>query len=134
MSRNRMKNSQSLHWMGVVKWVLIVGLLSLLGLSYMLCKNRNLHMAQEVTELQKKLATIKTRNATLEVDLEKMKGLDELQQRLAAMRSTLVKLGDPRVTWERRDQSTRMRLAHIVHLNSMNSPMAVDTPPATPSH
>ena len=28
MSRNRMKNSQSLHWMGVVKWVLIAGLLA----------------------------------------------------------------------------------------------------------
>ena len=36
MSRNRMKNSQSLHWMGVVKWILIVGLMSVLGLSYML--------------------------------------------------------------------------------------------------
>ena len=31
MSRNRMKNSQSLHWMGVVKWVLIFLMLAGLG-------------------------------------------------------------------------------------------------------
>ena len=45
MSRNRLKNSQSLHWMGVMKWVLIAGLLSGLGLFYMLSKNQNLHLA-----------------------------------------------------------------------------------------
>ena len=31
MSRNRMKNSQSMHWMGVVKWVLIFLMLAGLG-------------------------------------------------------------------------------------------------------
>ncbi len=52
MSRNRMKNSQSLHWMGVVKWVLIASLVSGLGLTYMLCKNQNLHLAAETRRLQ----------------------------------------------------------------------------------
>jgi hypothetical protein len=47
MSRNRMKNSQSLHWMGVVKWILIAGLLAGLGLCYMICKNQNLHLAEK---------------------------------------------------------------------------------------
>ena len=52
MSRNRMKHSQSLHWMSVVKWILIAGLLSGLGLSYMLCKNQNLHLAAESLRLR----------------------------------------------------------------------------------
>lgn len=113
MSRNRMKNSQSLHWMGVVKWILIVGLMSVLGLSYMLCKNQNLHVAEETHRLQLQLDAIQNRNAGLAFDLEKMKSQRELERRLVQMRSTLVRLDDMRLTVVRRDQSTRMRLARI---------------------
>ena len=63
MSRNRMKNSQSLHWMGVVKWILIAGLLAGLGLGYMICKNQNLHLAEETHGVQKQLDAIEARNA-----------------------------------------------------------------------
>lgn len=113
MSRNRMKNSQSLHWMGVMKWILIVGLLSVLGLSYMLCKNQNMHVAEETHRLQLQLNAIENRNAALAFDLEKMKSSRELERRLVQMRSSLVRLDDMRLTVVRMDQSTRMRLARI---------------------
>src|SRR5260221_9657721 len=73
MSRNRMKNSQSLHWMGVMKWILIAGLLSALGLFYMLSKNQNLHLAEETHKLQLELDAIVKRNEVLALDLEGMK-------------------------------------------------------------
>jgi hypothetical protein len=94
MSRNRMKNSQSLHWMGVVKWVLIAGLLSVLGLSYMLCKNQNLHLAEETRRLDVQLDGIQKRNDQLTYDLDMMKSPGRLARRLAQMHSGLVRLSD----------------------------------------
>ena len=94
MSRNRVRNSQSLHWMGVVKWVLIAGLLSVLGLSYMLCKNQNLHLAQETYRLEQQLDSIQERNQQLAYDLETLKSPIRLQRRLAQMHSSLVRLSD----------------------------------------
>ena len=93
MSRNRMKNSQSLHWMGVIKWILIAGLLSVLGLGYMLCKNQNLHLAEETHLAQKQLNAIEARNEELAADLRAMKSLKLLERRLAQMHSDSRALG-----------------------------------------
>jgi len=113
MSRNRMKNSQSLHWMGVLKWILIAGLLAGLGLCYMICKNQNLHLAQKTHDEQKLLETIEARNSELALDLQSMKSMAVLKRRLAQMHSTLVAWGDPTANWVRLDQNTRARLARI---------------------
>ena len=139
MSRNRMKNSQSLHWMGVVKWVLIAGLLAGLGLCYMLCKNQNIHLAEETHRAQKQLAAIEARNAELESDLQNMKGLKLLQRRLAQMHSTLVSWGDPRASWARLDQNTRARLAGMgtmpkATLNLDAYPVVSNSQPQTTEH
>ena len=113
MSRNRMRNSQSLHWMGVVKWILITGLLAGLGLAYMICKNQNLHLAQNAQDYQKQLDAIEARNAELAADLQGMKSMKLLERRLVLIRSTLVPWGDARANWVRLDQNTRARLARI---------------------
>ena len=114
MSRNRLKNSQSLHWMGVVKWVLILGLLSVLGLSYMFCKNQNLRLADQRLKLVRTLNSIEQRNTALGLDLEMMKSPALLKRRLAQNHSTLVALYDPRMiahVYRMEGQSTRMILA-----------------------
>ena len=113
MSRNRMRNSQSLHWMGVLKWILIAGLLAGLGLCYMICKNQNLHLAAEAQRVRKQLDAIEARNAELAADLQGMKSFKLLERRLAQMHSTLVPWGDARASWVRLDQNTRARLARI---------------------
>lgn len=123
MSRNRLKNSQSLHWMVVLKWVLIVGLVSILGLSYMFCKNQNLHIAAETHTLQLQLDKIKMRNSELSLDLEGMKSPGELQRRLVRMGSSLVNFSDMRLTVVRRDESTRARIAR----NNGSSPVVADS-------
>ena len=114
MSRNRMRNSQSLHWMGVLKWVLILGMGSILGLSYMFCKNQNLRLADETQTLRKKLDRIDRQNTTLALDLEMMKSPELLKRRLTQMRSSLVPLYDPRMlahVMRMEGQSTRIKLA-----------------------
>jgi hypothetical protein len=113
MSRNRMKNVQSLHWMGVVKWILIAGLLAGLGLCYMICKNQNLHLAEQTRIYQRQLDAINARNDELTADLESMKSMKLLERRLTLMHSSLVAWGDPRANWLREDQNVRARLARI---------------------
>jgi hypothetical protein len=113
MSRNRMRNSQSLHWMGVVKWVLIAGLLAGLGLGYMICKNQNLHLAEETHHVQKQLDAIEARNADLALDLQSMKSMALLKRRLVQIHSTLISWGDPRANWVPWEQNTRARLVRI---------------------
>jgi hypothetical protein len=114
MSRNRMKNSQSLHWMGVVKWVLIAGMLSVLGLSYMLCKNQNLHLAEETRRLELQRETIQKRNDQLTYDLDMMKSAGRLQRRLAQMHSGLVRLSDGTLPVEQMDnQEIRTTVAQM---------------------
>jgi hypothetical protein len=113
MSRNRMKNSQSLHWMGITKWILIFSLLAGLGLCYMLQKNQNLHLAAEKLTVEQQLAAIKARNEVLKNDLDHMKSPAVLQRRLALMRSPLIKWGEPGANWLPWEQHTRAMLAHI---------------------
>ena len=128
MSRNRMKNSQSLHWMGVVKWVMIAGLLSGLGLFYMFSINYNMKLAQDTFKLQKQLEIVSARNAQLSTDLKSMKTPKLVQARLTQMHSSLVSWGDTRADWVRLDQNTRARLAPVgttprspLGLNSSNA-------------
>jgi hypothetical protein len=139
MSRNRMKNSQSLHWMGVVKWILIVGLLAGLGLCYMICKNQNLHLAQKTQDFQKQLDAIEARNEELAADLQSMKSGRVLELRLAQMHSTLIAWGDPRANWLPWEQNTRARLAQIgttptSTLNLDSSVVAANAAPQQPAH
>ena len=132
MSRNRMRNSQSLHWMGVLKWVVILGFLSVLGLSYMFCKNQNLRLADETQTLRKKFDRIERQNTTLALDLEMMKSPELLKRRLQQMRSSLVPLYDPRMlahVMRMEGQSTRMTLARmgtIPHVDVNPTPVGAD--------
>jgi hypothetical protein len=119
MSRNRVKNSQSLHWIGVIKWVVIAGLLSVLGLSYMLCKNQNVYLAVETHRSEVQLAAIMQRNESLTYDLEAMKSPIRLQRRLAEMHSSLIRLSDMGSMVVRMDQ-----IIHAVVPKSGAEPMA----------
>jgi len=113
MSRNRMKNSQSLHWMGVLKWILIAALISGLGLVYMLCKNQNMHLAAETRRMELQLATIQMRNKELNGDLESMKTMSRLKRRLADMHSDLIYWSDPKLVWVSLEQNPHARVARL---------------------
>jgi hypothetical protein len=135
MSRNRMRNSQSLHWMGVLKWVLILGLGSVLGLSYMFCKNQNLRLADETHRLQLKYDAIEQHNRAMALDLEMMKSPSRLARRLQQMHSSLIVLSDPsmiaRVT--SMEGSTRMKLARMGTVPNVSlEPVTADSPEPKP--
>lgn len=89
-SRNRVKNSQSLQWMVVVKYVLIVGLMSVLGLSYILCKNQIMRIASETAEKERELQRIVERNKQLFADINRLKAPSELQRKVRDKNLVLV--------------------------------------------
>jgi hypothetical protein len=96
--------------------VLILGLVSVVGLSYMSCKNQNLRLAAETRELRLKFEAIERRNTALSLDLEWMKSPALLKRRLVEMNSQLVPLYDPRMiahVTRMEGQSTRMILAKM---------------------
>jgi hypothetical protein len=102
--------------MGVMKWVLILGMGSVLGLSYMFCKNQNMRLADETHELRLKLEGIERHNTALNLDLQMMESPNPLKRRLAQMRSSLVPLYDPRMlahVTRMEGQSTRMTLERM---------------------
>ena len=137
MSRNRMRNSQSLHWMGVMKWVLILGMGSILGLSYMFCKNQNMRLADETHQLRLKLEGIARHNTALTLDLQMMESPDLLKRRLALNHSTLVPLYDPRMlahVTRMEGQSTRMTLERMGTIPNVDvSPHPVGASNSRPS-
>ena len=128
MSRNRMKNSQSLHWMGVVKWVLISGLVAGLGLVYMLCKNQNLHLAAETRRLEIQLATIETRNKELNGDLESLKTIRRLQAKLKEVHSDLVSISDPSVNLLSLEQNPHARVQMSPRIMKVAVPCSQHSP------
>ena len=130
MSRNRMKDSQSLHWMGVLKWVIMFALIAGLGLCYMICKNQNVHLAEQSHLMQKRLDEIESRNSELQAGLQSMKSLKLLERRLMTMHSTLIPWGYPQATWVRMDQNTRARLAKIGTMPRANMSLDLSAPTA----
>jgi hypothetical protein len=141
MSRNRVKNSQSLHWMGVVKWIFIIGMMAGLGLCYVLCKNQNLHLAEETLKLHETLDSINERNDELTADLGRMKSITRLTRELALIHSDLVPFSDPRLSGSlvRLDEDTRARLERDgtvprAMVNFDAAPVAsANIPPADPA-
>ncbi len=96
MSRNRMKNSQSLHWMGVLKWILIAGPAGRSSAcATCSARTRTCTWPSETHRLQKQLEASSARNTALALDLESMKSPTLLERRLAQMHSSLVPLGRP---------------------------------------
>jgi hypothetical protein len=82
MSRNRIRNSQSLHWMAVLKWILMAALLSALALSYILYKNQIVRIAEETRQQERELDRINERNKQLLLDIARLQAPQELQRRV----------------------------------------------------
>ncbi len=89
MSRNRVKNSQTLHWSTIVKWGALVGVFALLGLSYLVFKNQIVSTASETAKQEKQLRQIVERNRQLSVDVARLKSPQRLERYVALVNSRL---------------------------------------------
>lgn len=82
MSRNQMKHSQSLHWLKVLKIVVVAGICLALGLSYITYKNQAMKVAQDTLKQKKELARIIERNVQLSDRINMMTSPQALQRRI----------------------------------------------------
>jgi hypothetical protein len=94
MSRNRYKDSHSLHWAAVLKWLAIVGTLAFLGMSYVLMKNQILRTANEVRDLETELANWQKRNQQLRGNIEQLASPARLQRRVKDLGLGLVQINE----------------------------------------
>lgn len=113
MGRNRFKHSQSLHWAQVLKFVVIAVFCLALGLSYIMCKNRQMRLADEMERQKKELAKIIERNRQLRLNIAWLTSPQELQRKVAS--NGLVPVGEMLVI--RRDLGTGASLARTYSPN-----------------
>ncbi len=97
LSRNKVRNNHSLHWATVMQWIAIVMIVSTLGAGYVMMKNQVLRLASEVRAQEIELNGWKKRNQQIKCNLAQLTSLPALQQRLAALGSGLVGVGELQV-------------------------------------
>ena len=94
MSRNRARNSHSLQWAGVLQWVAVLLLISIFGASYVILKNKVLRLASEVNNEERELNGWERRNQQMKCDIARVTSYGELQRRLTALNSGMVRIGE----------------------------------------
>ncbi len=112
MSSNRIKGSQSLHWATVLTWIVLIGMMAALGVSYLVLKNKILRIAQETSKQEQELIAWRDRNAQLQAAIQVLKSPQELQRRVAG--AGLVKVTE--LQWIPMDVATGTRLARGVRI------------------
>lgn len=113
MSRNRFKHSQSLHWAQVLKFTVTAGLCLVLGLSYIMCKNLQMRLADDTEGQKRELRKILKRNQDLQYNIAWVSSAQELQRKVAP--NGLVPVGELLVV--RRDFGTGASLARTYSPN-----------------
>ena len=94
MSRNRAKNTHSLHWAAVLKWVGVLMTFSILGAGYVAKKNQVLRLASEVQTQEDELNAWKKRNLQLKCNIAQLSSFGELQARLNSLGSGMVQISE----------------------------------------
>ena len=102
MSRNRLRNSNSLHLTTVLKVVLMLALIASLGLSYIFLDNRQKRLANEISKQETQLKVMTERNLQMQSVIDRLKSPAALERRVAG--SNLVKLTELEIV--RMDQGT----------------------------
>ncbi len=106
MSRNRVKSSQSLHWATVLFWVVLVGMIASLGVSYLVLKNRIIRIAEESRKQEVELMRWKDRNAQLQAAIQTLRSPKELEKKISGM--GLVRVSE--LQWIRMDNTPETKL------------------------
>jgi len=94
MSRNRAKNTHSLHWATVLTCIAVVMTVSILGASFVALKNKVLRLAAEVRTQEVDLDNWKRRNQQLQYNINRVSSYEELQRRITFLNSGMVKIGE----------------------------------------
>ena len=115
MSRNRTKNTHSLHWAAVLKWVGVLMTFSILGAGYVAKKNQVLRLASEVQTQEDELNAWKKRNLQLKCNIAQLTSFGQLQARLNTLGSGMVQISELQIIPM---EGTRMEKTAIARNNA----------------
>lgn len=97
MSRNRIRQTQSVQFQHLWKLIAVCSILTVFGLVFVYLHIRTLQVADEIKKLENALAQVKSRNSSLTVQIQHRKSPSQLQRQITAFRLGMVDMTHPGV-------------------------------------
>lgn len=83
MNANRRKQVNPVHFSSLVRWLLVALFIGVGGLFYVYIKNQQFALAEEIRQVERKIANVRSQNETLLARVTELSSRRVLQQRIA---------------------------------------------------
>lgn len=83
MNANRRKQTNPVHLSSLIRWLLIALFVGVGGLFYVYMKNQQFALAEEIRQVERRIANVRSQNETLLAKVTELSSRRVLQQRIA---------------------------------------------------
>ena len=83
MNTNRRKQVNPVHLSSLIRWLLVAVFIGASGLCFVYIKNQQFALAEEIRQMERKIANVRSQNETLLARVTKLSSRQMLQQRIA---------------------------------------------------
>ncbi|MFA7344227.1 MAG: hypothetical protein WC003_07995 [Terrimicrobiaceae bacterium] len=83
MNINRRKQVNPVHLSSLIRWLLVAAFLGASGLCFLYIKNQQFALAEEIRQMERRIANARSLNETLLARVTKLSSRQMLQQRIA---------------------------------------------------
>ena len=83
MNTNRRKHVNPVHLSSLIRWLLVAAFIGASGLCFVYIKNQQFALAEEIRQMERKIANVRSQNETLLARVTKLSSRQMLQQRIA---------------------------------------------------
>lgn len=83
MNTNRRKQTNPVHLPSLIRWLLVALFIGASGLFYVYIKNQQFALAEEIRQVERRIANVRSQNETLLARVTELSSRRVLQQRIA---------------------------------------------------
>jgi hypothetical protein len=83
MNTNRRKQVNPVHLSSLIRWLLVAAFIGASGLCFVYIKNQQFALAEEIRQIERRIANVRLLNETLLARVTKLSSRQMLQQRIA---------------------------------------------------
>ncbi len=83
MNANRRKQVNPVHFTSLIRWLLVALFIGAGGLFYVYIKNQQFALAEEIRQVERRIANVRSQNETLLARVTELSSRRALQQRIA---------------------------------------------------
>ncbi len=83
MNANRRKQVNPVHFTSLIRWLLVALFIGVGGLFYVYIKNQQFALAEEIRQVERRIANVRSQNETLLARVTELSSRRALQQRIA---------------------------------------------------